>query len=122
VLWVVFFGCESAWANLVIYSKTPVQIELTGYNSMTESSIFLGSLAAGDKREINTPYRGLVLLVFDGGQRYPVIIGDESFTLNIADPGKPLFFAGSDENTLFYKLLSGGDSAPGQYNFAHLMI
>ena len=118
----VFSGCESARAELVVHSKTPVEIELTGYNSLTETSIFQGTLASDSTHEINTSYRGLALLVFAGGQRYPVIIGDESFTLNIAEPGKPPSFTGSGENVLFYKLLSGGGSAPGQYNFAYLMI
>jgi hypothetical protein len=48
-------------------------------------------------------------LVFAGGQRYPVIIGDESFALNIAGPGEPPSFAGSGENDFLYKKLSGND-------------
>jgi hypothetical protein len=117
-----FSGCESAWAKLVIHSQTAVEIELTGYNSLDKSSIFKGILAAGSKHEINTPYRGFALLVFAGGQRYPVIIGDKSFTLEITDPGEPPSFADSGENDFFYKLLSGGEPPPGQYDFALLMI
>lgn len=66
--------------------------------------------------------RGLALLVFAGGQRYPVIIGDESFTLKIADPGEPPSFVDSAENVFLYKSLTGGNPAPGHYDFALLMI
>ena len=118
----VFSGCESAWAQLVIHPQTAVDVELIGYNGLVENSIFKGSLAAGSKHERDTPYRGLALLVFAGGQRYPVLIGDESFTLKIADPGAPPSFVGSGENDFFYKSLTGGAPAPGQYDFAHLMI
>jgi hypothetical protein len=118
----VFSGCETAWANLVIHSQTTVEIELTGYNSLVETSIFKGNLEAGGNQEINTPYRGLALLIFAQGQRYPVIIGDESFTLHIAGPGEPPSFAGSSENVFLYKKLSGENPPPGQYDFALLMI
>lgn len=113
---------ESAWSGLVIHSQTAAQIELIGYNSLTESSIFKGNLTADSKYEINTLYRGLALLVFAGGQRYPVIIGDNSFTLKIADPGEPPSFVDSAENDFLYKSLTGGDPVPGHYDFALLMI
>ena len=119
---VVFSGCETARATLGIHSQTAVEIELTGYNSLVESPIFKGNLEAGSKHDINTPYRGLALLVFAEGQRYPVIIGDESFTLNIVGPGEPPSFAGSGENDFLYKKLSGENPPPGQYDFALLMI
>lgn len=121
-VFVVFCGCESAWAQLVIHSQTAVGIELIGYNGLVESSIFKGSLAAESKQEIDTPYRGLALLIFAGGQRYPVLVGDESFTLKIADPGAPPSFAGSGANDFLYKALAGDDPAPGKYDFALLMI
>lgn len=118
----VLCRAESAWANLVIHSQTAVQIELTSYDSLTESSIFKGNLTADSKYEINTLYRGLALLVFAGGQRYPVIIGEESFTLKITDPGEPPSFVDSAENDFLYKSLTGGDPVPGHYDFALLMI
>jgi hypothetical protein len=118
----VFSGCESAWATLSIHSQTAVEIELTGYNGLIKTSIFKKNLAAGGKQEINTPYRGLALLIFAQGQRYPIIIGDESFALHIAGPGAPPSFTGSGENDFLYKKLSGEDPPPGQYDFALLMI
>lgn len=118
----VFSVCESAWAKLVIHSQTAVKIELICYNSLTETPFFKGDLAADSKQEINTPYRGLALLVFAEGQSYPVIIGDKSFTLNIVEPGNPPSFTGSIDNASFYKSLSSGDPVPEQFKFAHLMI
>lgn len=118
----VVSGFESVWAKLVIHSKTTVEIKLTGYDGLAESSIFEGNLTANSDHEINTTYRGLALLTFAGGQRYPVIIRDETFTVMIADPGEPPSFTGSDTNAFFYKSLSGGEPILGQYDFALLMI
>jgi hypothetical protein len=94
----VFFRDATAWAKLVIHSQTAIEIELTGYSSLETNSIHKGALAANSKQEIDTPYRGLVLLTFSGGQSYPVIIGEQSFTLKISSPGKPPSFTGSAEN------------------------
>jgi hypothetical protein len=122
VFYLLFARCESAWAKFVVHSQTTVEIELIGFDGLAESSIFRGELTAGDSREIDTSYRGLALLVFAGGQRYPVIFGEKPFTLKIVAPGKSPSFAGSEENDFFYKALSGGDSPPDRYDFAHLMI
>lgn len=120
---VLFFCCESARATFVIHSQAAVGIELTGFNSLVERSIFKGDLAAGSKYEINTTYRGLVLLGFKGGQRYPIIIGDDFFTLDIVAPDNQPTFTGSGENDYFYKSLSGGaPPVPAQADFALLMI
>ena len=119
---VVLSGGATGSGKFVVHSQTAVDIELTGYNGLTETLVFTGNVVPGSGQEIQTPYRGLALLVFAGGQRYPVIIGDEPFILNIAGPGKSPSFAGSEENDYFYKLLSGEDSASGQYGFALLMI
>jgi hypothetical protein len=119
---VVLSGCVTGSGNFVVHSQTAVDIELTGYNGLTETLVFTGNVVPGSGQEIQTPYRGLALLGFAGGQRYPVIIGDESFILNIASPGEPPAFEGSAENDFLYTLLSGGDSASGQYDFALLMI
>lgn len=122
LLLTVSFGSDSAWAKIVVHSLSTVDIELLGYNGLNDNSIFKGGLKKDNKTEINTPYHGLALLVFDGGQRYPVIIGNKSFTLKIADPNKPPSFKDSPENNFFYKSLSGGDTTPEQYAFALLMI
>jgi hypothetical protein len=118
----IFFYDASAWAKIVINSQTAIEIELTGYNSLETNSIYKGALAANSKHEIDTSYRGLVLLIFSGGQTYPVIIGEQSFTLKISSPGTPPSFAGSAENEFFYKALKDGDPVPGKYKFAHLML
>ena len=110
------------WAGLVIQSQTAIEIELIGYNSLSESFIFKDDLAAGSKREIDSLYRGLALLVFSVGQSYPVIVGDESFTLKITNSAEPPSFAGSAENDSFYKSLLSNDPVPSQYHFTLLMI
>ncbi len=114
--------CESACATFVIHSKTAVDIELIGYNGLADSTIFNGSISAEGKHEIDTPYRGLALLLFKEGQSYPVIIEDKSFTLQITTPIEIPSFAGSDENEFFYRQLAGGDAEGTQYDFALLMI
>ncbi len=122
LVFVVFSGCQSARAKLTIQSQTAVKIELSGFNILDENALFKGDLAAGSNYEIDPPYRGLALLVFGGGQSYPVIIGAESFTLKITGPHVLPSFVGSGENDFFYKLLAGGDPAPEPYDFAFLML
>lgn len=113
---------DSAWAKFAIHSQSALKIKLTGYNGLTENTFFKGDLMRDSNREIDTAYRGLALLVFADGQRYPVIIGEKSFTLQITDPVKPPSFAGSEENNFLYKSLSGSGSPPEKYGFALIMI
>lgn len=115
-------GCASSTGKLTVHSQAVVDIELIGYRGLTETSIFKGEMAANAEHQILTPYHGLALLSFTGGQRYPVILGDEPFTLNISDPSQPPAFTDSIQNNYLYKSLSGGDPVPKQYDFANLMI
>lgn len=120
----MFILCESALATVFIHSQTDVDIELTGFNSFSDISLFHGNIAAETNREIDTVYRGLALLVFKDGQTYPVIIGDYSFTIEITGSGQPPSFSSQRENDFFYRELSGDnlELAPTQYSFARLMI
>lgn len=117
-----FFVSTPVWAQLTIHAETDVEIGLVIYNGLDESPLFTGSMSAKTSRAIDTSYLGLALLVFSGGQSYPVIIGDESLTLRIASPNIPPSFPVGSENEFFYKHLSGGDSGTEQYAFAKLMI
>ncbi len=121
----VFLGMTStevARASFIIQSQEAVDIEVKGYNGLSEIILFKGSLSAGTKETVGTPYRGLGLLVFKQGQHYPLILGEQSFTLNINNADKLPAFTGSSENEFFYKLLTGAEASPGQYDFALLMI
>lgn len=122
LIYAIFSGPDSAWAKLVIHSQASVEIELLGYNGLAVSSIFKGNLSADSKHELTIPYRGLALLVFTGGQRYPVIIEEKTFVLEIASPREPPFFVGSGDNDFLYKLLSGGSPPRGQFYFPSLML
>ena len=113
---------EVARASFIIQSREAVDIEVKGYNGLSEIILFKGSLRAGTKETVGTPYRGLGLLVFKQGQHYPLILGEQSFTLNINNADKLPTFIGSSENEFFYKLLTGAEASPGQYDFALLMI
>ncbi len=114
--------CGSAQATFIIHSQSDVVVELKGFNGLTDTVLFKGKVTAGGKCQVGTPYRGLGLLVFEGGQSYPVLINDEPFTLKITTPVELPSFIGSEENRFFYKVLSGGDQGSGLYNFARLMI
>jgi len=117
-----FFVSTPVWAQLTIHAETDVEIGLVIYNGLDESPLFTGSMSAETSRAIDTSYLGLALLVFSGGQSYPVIIGDEPLTLRIASPNIPPSYPVGSENEFFYKHLSGGDSGTAQYAFAKLMI
>jgi len=122
VLAAVFCGEKSAWAILVVHSQVAVAIELIGYDGLVSSALFKGELAADSEREITTPYRGLAYLVFAGGQRYPVIIGDETFALKIASPDEPPAFTESVENNFFHQEISGDGQVVGKHDFALLLL
>jgi len=117
----VFAGAQSAWGQLFIHPKTAVNIELKGYNGLAVSPLFRGDLFAGENHVIDTPYRGLALLVFSSGQQYPVIIGDETTNLTITTPALPPSFPGDDENAFFYRLLAGEAPDTRGENLALLM-
>ena len=114
--------CGSSWAKFAIDSLAAIDIEMVGYNGLADNAIFKGRISAGDILQIDTPYRGLALLICADGQRYPVIIGDEHFTLNISSPEVPPDFTAGSENEFFYKLLSGDVPEGNKYPFPHLMI
>jgi len=119
---VALSGCATGSGKLVVHSQTSVAIDLIGYDGLNEVRIFAGDVVPGSGQEIQTSYRGLALLGFAGGQRYPVIIGDESLILNIGGPGEPPAFEGNGENDFLYKKLSGADPASDKYNFVLLML
>jgi hypothetical protein len=115
-------GTEVALASFIIQSREAVDIEVKGYNGLNEIILFKGRLSAGTKETVDTPYHGLGLLVFEKGQHYPVILGKQSFTLNMNNADKLPVFIGSSENEFFYKLLTDVEPGPVQYDFALLMI
>lgn len=109
-------------ANPIIVSEQAVRIELTGFEALAEKTIFEGELSAGEKQEIDIPYRGLALLSFPKGQTYPLIITDKPLMIRIDEPGIPPVFESGSENDYFYKLLAGAGPENEKYPFANLMI
>jgi hypothetical protein len=127
IFWIISLpgAGQSAWALLTIDAGTAMDLELAGYDGLSEMLLFKGSISPGEKQEIDIPYRGLALLRFPAGQVYPLIIGESSFGLHIAGPGGPPSFSGSDENEMFSRWFSGEAAtvSPGsRYDFARLMI
>ncbi len=118
----VLAGGEAALASFVIQSRVTVPVEIKGYNGLAGTSLFKGNLVAGEPQKIDTPYQGLTLLVFKKGQQYPMILGKQSFTLKITDPGRPPSFTESPENVFFYNLLAGEKSKTDQFTFPLLML
>lgn len=113
----------TAWATFTIQTQTAVEITLTGFDGLEDLALFEGEIAKGHLRGIDTPYRGLALLSFVGGQSYPVIIGDGPFVLKITDPGKPPSFTDSGENDFLYRSLSGVEAVSnGKYPFADVLL
>lgn len=118
-----FLTPSIVWAELSIQTQTAVEITLTGFDGLENLALFQGEIAKGLPREIDTPYRGLALLVFTSGQSYPLVIGDQPFVLSIIAPGKPPTFTGSGENDFLYRSLSGSKSASNEdYPFADLLL
>lgn len=120
----ILFAGESAGALLTVHARTAVDLELVGYDGLAEISLARAKVPAGRSATIDTPYSGLGVLVFAGGQSYPVILGDESFTLHIEDAAVPPSFTGSKANEYFYARLIGKEktTGPGSDDFARLML
>ncbi len=106
----------------MLHSQTDVNVELIGFDGLAEKRIFKGDLNAGNSLPIDTSYRGLALLSFPAGQRYPIIIADKDFTVRITTPTRPPVFAHSAENDFFYARLTSKETAPKQATFAFLML
>ncbi len=56
LLIIILVICESAGAALVVHSQTAVDIELIGYNGLTDRPLFKGTIPAESRREIHTQY------------------------------------------------------------------
>jgi len=109
-------------AGLVIHSKTASIFELQGYNGLETILISHGTLSAGEPRKVETPHRGLAMLVFSGGQKYPVIIGRNSSKVVITSPDEIPSFDTGGENHHFYTLLSDAEATDKKNSFARVMI
>jgi hypothetical protein len=120
----VLFAGDSAGALINLHSQTAVDLQLVGYDGLKEISLARMTLPAGGSATVDTPYNGLGVLVFAGGQSYPVILEDASFSLHIENAARPPSFAGSKANNSFYAILTGNDkvAAPSEDGFALLMI
>jgi len=113
----------TSWATLTIYTQTPINITLTGFDGLNNFPLFQGKITTENPQEIDTPYRGLALLGFAGGQSYPVIIGEAPFVLQITSPGTPPSFADSGENEFLYRSLAGHEAASDKaYPFANVLL
>jgi len=121
-IFLVLAGGEAAQASFVIHAQLSVPLEVKGYNGLTGTTLFKGNLVAGEQQKIDTPYQGLALLVFEKGQQYPVILGEQPFTLEITGLGTPPSFSGSPENEFFYNLLAGKEAGTEQFTFPLLML
>ncbi|HIQ37838.1 MAG TPA: hypothetical protein EYH36_07565 [Desulfocapsa sulfexigens] len=111
--------------KLLNQTETTVDFKLQGYAGLKNIEIFSGSLPAGGSRSVEVSYTGLAMLVFSGGQQYPIIVGSKSDVVTITDVREsPSFTAGGD-NRLFYRLLMSGDELvedEGEYGFVRKML
>ncbi len=122
VLFGVITGAVNALASFVIQAQEAVSLEIRGYRGLAVTSLFAGALDPEIKHSINTSYRGLAMLVFEKGQQYPVILGERSFVLKIENPDTLPSFTNSDENEVFYNLITGVEPGGVRYDFPMLMM
>lgn len=124
LVFILLFAGESAGVMLAINSRMTVDLVLVGYDGLSEITLAREKVPARGSFTIDTPYTGLALLAFPEGQRYPVILQNESFTMNIEDPSRPPSFSGSDANDYLYAQLTGKEKETGTASddFARLMI
>jgi hypothetical protein len=115
-------GGEAAPVSFVIHSRVPVSLEVKGYHGLIETILFHGSLRAGEQQKIDTSYQGLALLVFAGGQQYPLLTNETSCRVLISSPARPPSFAGCPENSALYRAISENIQVPEKYGTAKLMM
>lgn len=110
--------------NLLIQSKTAVDFRLQGYDGLEDIEIFSGYIPAGGSQNVNVSYTGLIMLIFSGGQQYPLIAGSKSDVVTITNVKELPSFTAEGDNQLFYSLLSGDELPEGgkDYGFAGQMI
>lgn len=123
ILLVMSCAPATAWATCSIQSLAAVDITLTGFDGLKDVPLLQGRITPENPRQIDTPYRGLALLGFAGGQSYPVIIGDTSFAVTITSPAEPPNFTDSGENDYLYQALAGSRPASiEKYPFVDLLF
>lgn len=86
---------------MVIHAKTAFAFELQGYDGLETVLISHGTLPAGKSRNVEMPYKCLTMLIFPGGQKYPIIIGRNSSEVIITNHDKLPSFKDGDENHHF---------------------
>lgn len=119
----MFFWASVAAASFAIQTQTAVDLTLTGFDGFNDFPVFQGQVSAEIPQDINTPYRGLALLSFAGGQSYPLVIGEDPFVLQITAPGQPPSFSGSGENEFLYRFLTGNQAvATETYPFTEMLL
>jgi len=109
-------------AEVVIQSKNAIAFQLQGYDGFADITLYKGSLPAGGRQRLETQYSGLAMLIFSGGQRYPLLIGGKPSTVMIIDAGQIPSFGEGDENQRFYTMLSGDVQLDNGDTFAGVMI
>ena len=94
-----------AQAGLIIHAKNAIDFTLQGFDGLQTFQIHSGNLSAGASINLKTEYKGLAMLEFPAGQKYPLIISDKSSFVTIANYNEPPSFAAGDANEHFYQLL-----------------
>lgn len=102
----VLFRADGVRADLMLQVGVAGEAELLGYDGLQEQSLFKGTLPAKAEQRIRTSYQGFALLKFAGGQQYPLLLGEHTFTVTFTDPTARPVFTGSGENEFFYKILT----------------
>lgn len=123
IFFVIFCTPATAWATFTIQTQNVVDITLTGFDGLKDVTFFQGQITTENPQLIDTPYRGLMLLVFAGGQSYPLVIGDSPFVVTIRSPAEPPSCTDSGENATLYQLLAGDRPASKKkYPFVDLLF
>lgn len=117
-----FCGPQLAWPKIIIHPCTNIGIELIGYDGLDSISLFKGNVIAENNIEINTSYKGLVLLVFSSGHSYPILHRDTLLRLKITTPSIRPSFPIGNENEFFYKSLEGRRTGNGKYALTKLLM
>jgi hypothetical protein len=104
---IILNGISFGQGSLVMKAEKSCNFQLTGFRGLYSFTIAEMSLQEGQQEVFDyNGYTGLALIVFESGQRYPLILNGDFIQAVIHDPDTAPALSGSAENDFLYSFLN----------------
>jgi len=102
----IFIGSSSLKAgNLIITSEEDTQFELIGFDGLGSFNLAQIEMISGQEEILALDYQGLVLLVYEAGQRYPIVMDEQNCVISLEKGSGHPIFTDSGGNEFLYHFL-----------------